>query len=85
MPQRCLDCNQVTFPNDNTGLAASTCEHCGSTNLTCDHPSSYYDKVKRCFVCSTCGYEHKRGLKQLQKLAKNNESLSQLAKLLMIK
>lgn len=82
MPQRCLDCNQVTLPNDDTGLSAFTCEHCGSTNLTCDHPSSHYDKEKRCFVCSTCGYEHKRGLKQLQKLAENNESLSQLAKLL---
>ncbi len=82
MPQRCLDCNNVTLPDDDTGLSASICEHCSSTNLECDHPSGEYVKEKQCFVCSTCGHEYRAGLMQLRKLAENNHSLSQLTKLL---
>ncbi len=48
----------------------------------CDHSSNHYDKEQGCFICSTCGHKHKGGLKHLLKLAKNNEALTQLAKLL---
>ncbi len=82
MPQRCLDCNQVTLPKDDTFKSATQCDYCGSINLECDHPSGEYIKGKQCFVCSTCGHEYRGGLTQLRKLAESNDSLSQLAKLL---
>lgn len=68
MPKKCLDCNKVTLPNDDNGLSAINCEHCGSDKLTCDHPSNHYVQEKGCFVCSTCGYESKNGLNKLRKL-----------------
>lgn len=82
MPKRCLDCDRVTLPNDESGLSATNCEHCGSVKLTCDHPSGHYVQDRNCFVCSTCGYEYQNGLKQLRKLAEKNNNLSQLANLL---
>ncbi len=65
MPKRCLDCQKITLPDDITGVAANQCEHCQSHNLECDHPSSQYNKTKKCFVCSTCGHEEQEGLKNL--------------------
>lgn len=84
MPKKCLDCDEVTLPNDDTGISETTCQYCGSTNLVCDHPSGYFDPQKGCFVCSTCGYEYKSGVRQLRKLAEDNYALTQLAKLLNI-
>ncbi|WP_283392628.1 hypothetical protein [Photobacterium phosphoreum] len=82
MPKKCLDCDEVTLPNDDTRLSAIKCEHCGSEKLTCDHPSGHYVPDKGCFVCSTCGFEYQNGLKQLRKLAERNINLSQLANFL---
>ena len=82
MPQKCLDCNKVILPNDDTGLSATACKYCGSTKLVCDHPSGHFDPIKGCFVCGTCGHEYRSGVKQLRKLAEGNNSLSKLAKLL---
>lgn len=82
MPQQCLDCNNVTLPNDDTRKSATQCEHCLSTNLECDHPSGHYCTEKRCFVCHICGHEYNRELKELRKLADNTASLSCLKQLL---
>ncbi len=82
MPQRCLDCDKVTLPNDETGESAKQCAHCQSLKLECDHPSGHYDQEKRCFVCGTCGHEYHHGLKQLRTLAQSHSSLSELGKLL---
>ncbi len=82
MPQRCLDCNNVTLPNDDTKESAKQCEHCLSTNLECDHPSGHYCNERYCFVCGVCGNESYHGLKELRKLTHNNSSLSDLKELL---
>ena len=75
-------CNKVTLPDDNTGKSVNKCEHCQSFNLICDHPSGSYSKEKKCFVCSTCGYEYHHGLNSLRKYAKANTDLSKLHTLL---
>ena len=82
MPQRCLDCNKVTLPDDNTGQSVNQCKHCQSFNLVCDHPSGSYSKDKKCFVCSTCGYEYHHELKSLRKYAKTNTDFSTIYELL---
>mgnify|MGYP001472902093 CR=1 FL=1 len=67
--RRCKKCDATCFPDD-AGEPVSVCAECGSSDLKCDHPGGVFDRVRQCFVCSSCGETSHRGVSELRGIAR---------------
>ncbi len=63
-------CNDATFD-----INATSCVHCGNTELRAEHPSGWFDKSRQAFICSHCGEEDldTGNLSKLREMARNGE------------